>query len=248
LQSEIKKEKPWLTFGISPFGIWRPGFPEQIKGFDAYDQLYADARHWTVKGWVDYLAPQLYWPIDAPEQSYSALFKWWRRQNRKVPIWPGSAVTRINGKSWPASEIVRQVQLTRDSSSPGHILWNLSTLAANPNRIEEALLKQVYSEPAVPPLNPRHPRASPPKPVLSETRQSGEKRMIRWEVPRQKTPAEIVGWVAQFRHGDRWETEVLPRGTHSKTFSHSPSMPDEIAISAIDRYRAISLPSTLDMR
>jgi uncharacterized lipoprotein YddW (UPF0748 family) len=109
LQREIHKEKSWVTFGVSPFGIWRPGSPPHVKGFDAYDKLYADSRQWLVNGWVDYLAPQLYWRIESPEQSFSALFDWWRRQSvRQTPIWPGGAITRV-GKGWGPEEIVRQI-------------------------------------------------------------------------------------------------------------------------------------------
>src|SRR5262245_29382097 len=70
LQGSVRAQKTWVKFGISPFGIWRPGYPPSVKGLDAYDTLYADARRWLVEGWVDYLAPQLYWPTDAPEQSF----------------------------------------------------------------------------------------------------------------------------------------------------------------------------------
>jgi uncharacterized lipoprotein YddW (UPF0748 family) len=69
----VRSEKPWVKFGVSPFGIYRPGQPAQIRGLDAYDSLYADALKWLQQGWVDYLAPQLYWRIDPPAQSYPAL-------------------------------------------------------------------------------------------------------------------------------------------------------------------------------
>jgi len=72
----IKAAKPWVKFGISPFGIWRPGNPPQIKGFDAFAELYADSRKWLANGWVDYFAPQLYWPIDPPDQSFPVLLRW----------------------------------------------------------------------------------------------------------------------------------------------------------------------------
>ena len=74
-----------VKVGISPFGIWRPGYPAPVRGLDAYEQLYADSRKWLSKGWVDYLAPQLYWNIDAPEQSYSALLEWWGAHPSTLP-------------------------------------------------------------------------------------------------------------------------------------------------------------------
>ena len=64
LYKEIKAEKKHVKFGLSPFGTWRPGHPEGVVGFDQYDQLYADAKLWLNKGWIDYFSPQLYWPIN----------------------------------------------------------------------------------------------------------------------------------------------------------------------------------------
>ena len=61
VSQSVKAIKPWVKFGIAPFGIWRPGHPSQIRGLDSYDVLYADSRKWLRDGWVDYLAPQLYW-------------------------------------------------------------------------------------------------------------------------------------------------------------------------------------------
>jgi uncharacterized lipoprotein YddW (UPF0748 family) len=90
LYDMVKSEKRWVKFGISPFGIWRPGYPPQIQGFDQYAQLYADARKWLVEGWVDYYTPQLYWRIEQKAQSYPVLLQWWVEQNiQKRNMWPG---------------------------------------------------------------------------------------------------------------------------------------------------------------
>jgi uncharacterized lipoprotein YddW (UPF0748 family) len=84
-----------VKFGVSPFGIWRPGYPESISGFDQYDQLYADARLWLNKGWVDYFSPQLYWPVNRYAQSYPVLLGWWAGENKmNRHLWPGISVGR----------------------------------------------------------------------------------------------------------------------------------------------------------
>src|ERR1043166_288889 len=109
----IKASKPWVKFGISPFGIWRPGNPSQIKGFDAYAKLYADSRKWLASGSGDYLAPPLYWAIDSREQSFPALLKWWSEQNPTGRhLLAGLDSTKANGK-WPPQEIVDQIRYTR---------------------------------------------------------------------------------------------------------------------------------------
>jgi uncharacterized lipoprotein YddW (UPF0748 family) len=239
LSREIKAEKGWVTFGVSPFGIWRPGFPQQIRGFDAYDKLYADARHWILNNWVDYIAPQLYWPIDPPEQSYSALFDWWGSQNKQMPVWPGGAVTRV-GK-WPANEIVRQIELTRQSAVPGYIHWNLSSLAANPDKLREKLIGKVYKEPALPPSNRGSSFAPPLKPAISLERKGSENPMINWSAPTQNSASAVACWLFQTKIGDKWESEVLPRKITSRTFrAKEGGTPHIIAVSAIDRFRNVS--------
>jgi uncharacterized lipoprotein YddW (UPF0748 family) len=75
LYASVKAEKPWVKVGISPFGIWKPGNPPGVRGMDATQEIFADALKWFHAGWVDYFAPQLYWSIDAPEQSFPALLK-----------------------------------------------------------------------------------------------------------------------------------------------------------------------------
>src|SRR5204863_7190711 len=113
MYEEAKKAKPWVKVGVSPFGIWKPGFPPGIEGFNQYEKLYADAKLWLNRGWVDYFTPQLYWPIDKPEQSYPRLLAWWAGENTQHRhLWPGN----YTGK-WPAAEIVAQIRATR--TQPG---------------------------------------------------------------------------------------------------------------------------------
>ncbi len=85
LYTAIKSEKPAVKFGISPFGISRPGHPESISGFDQYEMLYADARRWLNEGWIDYWSPQLYWPINQIPQSYPVLLGWWVKEKQAKP-------------------------------------------------------------------------------------------------------------------------------------------------------------------
>lgn len=111
-----KRLKPWVKVGISPFGIWRPGYPEGIQGFDAYEKLAGDARKWLREGWVDYFTPQLYWPLARTAQSYTALLSWWIGENTHGRhVWPGHNSSRAasGGPEWPADELNNQVRATR---------------------------------------------------------------------------------------------------------------------------------------
>ena len=146
---EVKKARPRAFFGISPFGIYTKGQPPTVKaGLDQLNQIFADPVLWMRKGWVDYLAPQLYWKDKSP-QSFSELLKWWRSPSvnpRKVPIYPGIAAYRMNEKGWPPSEIIRQVALSRTvgDGPSGHVFFRMQTMARNTKGISKMLKKAGY--------------------------------------------------------------------------------------------------------
>ena len=154
INTEVHRVKPWVKFGVSPFGIWRPGHPKQIKGLDAYDELYADARLWLREGWLDYCAPQLYWQIADTEQAYPVLMQWWHEQNpKRRHLWPGINTAKV--KTWKAKEFLSQINLTRRHPGvTGNIHWNISALAKNDGDLGAMLQRGIYSQPALPPASP----------------------------------------------------------------------------------------------
>lgn len=152
LYRSVKARKPRARVGISPFGIWRPGVPPTIEAqLDAYAQLFADSRKWLAEGWVDYLAPQLYWSIEPAKQSFPVLLDWWRAQSHGKAVWPGIATERIGSKR-PAREIIEEIALTRrGTSSPGHLHWSMKALMQNQGGIDDLLEAGPYAEKAEPP-------------------------------------------------------------------------------------------------
>ncbi|MGH8881503.1 MAG: glycoside hydrolase family 10 protein, partial [Stackebrandtia sp.] len=80
----IKESRPWVRFGVSPFGVWRnvaddPDGSDTEAGSPTYDVLYADTRKWVKEGWIDYIAPQIYWAISLEIASYQVLVEWWNQ-------------------------------------------------------------------------------------------------------------------------------------------------------------------------
>jgi len=135
-----------LAYGISPFGIWKPGYPKGIKGLNAYEELYADSLKWMQQGWVDYLAPQLYWPTSSKEQNFVRLLDWWRQQNKRgIDIYPGLALYKASGK-WKdgVNEIQRQlayIQQRKDLT--GFIYFSVTDLLKNP-KMSDSLARSPY--------------------------------------------------------------------------------------------------------
>jgi uncharacterized lipoprotein YddW (UPF0748 family) len=226
----IKAQKAWVRFGISPFGIWRPGNPSSVTGLDAYDTLYADARKWLAKGWVDYMAPQLYWATDAPGQNFNALLQWWNAQSaKKRPIWPGLS------QMGEGQEQVRRIRAA--SPVPGAIFWHAKSLMTNANGIV-GMLQKTYATPAIVPAAPWLRNTSPLPPRLAVTRAQGLLK-VRWNAPQN----DVVAWAVQYKTGAGWETRLLPVANRALQFKGQ--LPEAIAITAVDRYGNTSLPALL---
>ncbi|HNW06324.1 MAG TPA: family 10 glycosylhydrolase [Verrucomicrobiota bacterium] len=241
----IKTTKPWVKFGISPFGIWRPNSPAQIKGLDAYATLYADSRKWLINGWADYFAPQLYWAIEPPAQSFPVLLQWWAEQNPKGrTLCPGMNSTKVSGPSpsssgWSPQEIVSQIRLTRKQAGVGgHIHWNMKSLMRN-NALGEALVRETYQQPALMPLSPWLGRATPAKPQLTlASPQRAGSLTLSWALA---GPGKAWLWLVQTRSGGTWSTQILPGGQSSHTWSGTT--PEVVAVSAVNRNGEASAPS-----
>jgi uncharacterized lipoprotein YddW (UPF0748 family) len=243
LYTSVKKQKPWVRVGISPFGIWRPGVPSGIEaGVDSYEHLAADSRKWLKNGWVDYLAPQLYWRIDPAKQSYRTLLDWWRQQGSR-PVWPGIATTRIQSEEdpgRPVSEIIKQIQLSRTIGENwvGHIHWSMKGLQKNQGGISDELSK-IYTQPAAIPPMPWMSKAvpTPPKGGASE---QGNRTNIHW-IP-SGAPAKIA---VQARFGKQWQTIAIVPSSR-KTINIPKA--DAIAITSLDRFGNASPPLVLQPR
>jgi uncharacterized lipoprotein YddW (UPF0748 family) len=206
LYKSIKKEKYWVKFGISPFGIWRPGTPKGTEaGLDAYNLLYADARKWLRKGWIDYMMPQLYWSIDSKGQSFPRLLDWWVGENKKNRhVWPGIATDRVGDKR-PASEMTKQIDLIRKIKKgyPGHAHWSADSVINNQKGVQTLLKKNAYSSPAIVPPSKWLGSKAPAKPTLLLT-PGGDRLML------QLAPQENIRfWLLQTKTKKGWKSQLL---------------------------------------
>jgi uncharacterized lipoprotein YddW (UPF0748 family) len=228
MYTEVHAIKPTVKVGISPFGIWRPGNPTGINGLDAYASIYADSRKWLQSGWVDYLAPQLYWAITPPAQSYTALMDWWYLQNSMARhVWPGLATYRVSdgtSSAFSLQEIPNQITETRKrTSGTGNILYN-TTWTLKRNGLAATLASNLYKTAALIPASPWLDGAPPPAPtitvtsdILSITPSAGE--AARWWAVRSHSSS---GWTTRILFGAE-RTPSLPSGT------------DRVLIQAVDQ-------------
>ncbi|MSR66522.1 MAG: hypothetical protein EXS24_04015 [Pedosphaera sp.] len=242
LHTAIHAEKSWVKFGVSPFGIWKDGVPAGIKGFDAHALLYADARLWLQNGWMDYCAPQLYWSIEAPQQSFPVLLKWWSEQNPKQRhLWPGSNSAKVD--PWKAEEIAKQIEVTRQNrGATGNVHWNISALSKNKGGLRDHLAAGSYREPALVPATPWLDNVAPPKPAVS-AKLDGQSLRVDWRNGGQEP---IAQWVLQWRMGQQWQSKVLEGGRPSATLKLEGEQPAFLAVTVIDRAGNASAPAVLE--
>ncbi len=232
----IHAEKSWVRFGISPFGIARPDRrPATIKGFSQYDKLYADAELWLEQGWVDYFAPQLYWPVSQTAQAYDVLLDYWIAQNKMGRhIWPGLFTSRIGAASraYAPAEVLQQIALTHARpGASGHIHFSMAALMANREGISDQLLAGPYASPALVPATPWLGAQAPKAPQVGASRTAAG-----WTLA--LTPADPASTVAIWsRYGNGWRFAVAPGA------SASWAVPDDatagpanaVVVSAVDR-------------
>lgn len=163
VSDSIDVVKPWVKWGISPFGIYRPGIPDGIEGFDAWSVLYCDPLAWLEAGTVDYITPQLYWPFGG-EQDYGKLMNWWAELSQKYKrhFYPGQALYRAASDRFPQGEIPRQIRLNREvNGCQGSIFFTANNFYGNPKNTIDSLKLDLYRYPALWPVL-EHQAGNPP--------------------------------------------------------------------------------------
>lgn len=234
LYAELRKVKPHVKFGISPFGIYRPGYPPGIQGFDQYSELYADARKWLHEGWLDYWTPQLYWKIEARAQSYPVLLRYWVQENRQGRhIWPGNFTSKVL-EDWPVSEILEQVRVTRQQEgASGNVHFSFKALQRSQALADG--LKELYAVRALPPASTWLDDRPPAQPTLElSVEPDGLSVTARWKPGDEERP---FLWVLYTRPGGQWKTHVLP-GAYREAklqLSGADEVEYAVAIAAVDR-------------
>lgn len=167
----VHRLRPSAQFGISPFGIYRPGIPEGIRGLDQVATLNADPIKWYEEGWVDYLAPQLYWPTTREAQRYDKLLNWWNAQATDGrPMIVGLDATKVGrDPAWPVDELRKQIALARAADrTHGQIWFRAAPVLANQGGLAD-LATELYASPALPPAPPRQQDVPVAPPVLTAT-------------------------------------------------------------------------------
>lgn len=202
----IRTVKPTLTFGISPFGIWKDGVPAGIRGLDAYNVIFADATAWLREETVDYLVPQLYWPFGGA-QDYGELARWWVAQSSTRHYYIGHGLYRaddhtFSGTLFAPDEIPEQVHFNRDNLDIlGSVFFRASNLTRYSSQgFADTLSRDLYRRPALTPPRAWKEQAPPGAPDNLRFTWSGETEVtLAWDPPQPEEGTADARFYAVYR-------------------------------------------------
>lgn len=230
---EIKKIKPEVLYGVSPFAIWQPAPEKGIEGFNSYAGLYADSRKWLRDGTIDYLAPQLYWETARQGQSFPVLLDWWKAENVKNRhIWSGIAPYRIGSNpNFTAVEISNQIKLTRNSPATlGAIHFSFRSLRGDFGGIQKTLRENVYTKDA---LIPPTAWIKARKPLAPKVKLERDNKFVR-AVWTEQGARKAFWFVIYAKDKNGWNYSILPASQKTISLSADRKI-EKIIVTSVDR-------------
>lgn len=195
LHDSIRSVKPWVKFGVSPFGIYRNRKTSPVgsdtNGLQNYDDLYADVLLWINNGWVDYCVPQLYWQIGHPAADYKTLVEWWGRNAANRPLYIGEDVERTTKFADPGNSSSHQMSAkfalrSKQPAIKGAVLWYAKAAVDNVGNYGTVLRNVYWQHPALQPLMPFIDGGAPKKVKALKPVWTADGYMLFWTAPKGK--------------------------------------------------------------
>lgn len=211
---ELAATKPHVRFGVGPFGIWKAGEPPGVTGTSQYDVLFSDPKKWIQEGWVDYIAPQLYWPTTSSGQPYQPLLTWWAGLADDRYIFAGNALYRLgDNASWTVDEFRQQVRIGRDlrpQLAMGNVFYHVDNILTDRSGVATMLHDEFYALPA---LTPPVMAALGEVPAWPRVTVTGTQVTVS-----HPDPASVRAWVVYVDVGGAWGVHrVVPAAETSFT-------------------------------
>lgn len=195
IHETVREIKPWVKFGISPFGIYRNESSDPLgsktKGLQNYDDLYADVLLWAREGWVDYNIPQIYWQIGHPVADYETLVRWWAKNTENRPLFIGQSVMNTVQNVDPAdskiNQLPRKMALQRAYQTiGGSCQWPASAVIENAGKYRDALIAEYHKYPALPPVFDFMDNEAPDKVRKVKPVWTADGYILFWTAPKYK--------------------------------------------------------------
>ncbi|MDI6099980.1 family 10 glycosylhydrolase [Actinoplanes sp. NEAU-A12] len=244
MKERIAEIKPWVKYGISPFGIWRNGGEgSDTSGLESYSAIYADTRKWVREGWLDYIVPQLYWTIGFDKADYAKVLPWWITMMKGSPVqlYIGMADYRVGEKGdWSdPAQLDRQMALNDKYGVQGQVHFSAKQVREDRLGSVTRYAGKHYASPALPPRMARLPASPPAAPRITAGTRSASGAVTL-------TVADGGGtsW-ALYRVGEREATLVATgRAGSAVTDPSPPPGPATYCLAGLDRSANEGPPSS----
>ena len=214
IHETVRACKPWVKFGVSPFGIYRNKKNDpngsDTKGLQNYDDLYADVLLWVNNGWIDYNIPQIYWEIGHPAADYDTLIRWWAKNSAARPLFIGQDVMRTvqkaDVKNPNQHQMPAKYQLQRSLSTvQGSCQWYAAAVVNNLGNYRDLLVQEYHKYPALVPTSPFMDDKAPGKVRKLKPVWTADGYILFWTAPKAKDEMdEAVQYVVyRFKNGEK---------------------------------------------
>ena len=263
LSETIHRVKPWVKFGVSPFGIYRNKKNDpngsQTNGLQNYDDLYADVLLWVNNGWIDYCVPQLYWQIGHPTADYEELIRWWNKNAGARPLYIGEDIERTvkHPNAARPSEHQQAPKMALHSQLPnvdGTVLWYAKMAVDNPGNYATNLRNVYWRYPALQPAMPFIDGKAPKKPRRLKCIDIEGQQVLFWTAPsgRGWKDAAVKYVVYRFADGETVSTNDASKivAVTTDTYYELPAgaARGTYVVTALDRLQNESKPVKVRLR
>lgn len=262
LQQTIKSNKPWVEFGISPFGVWRnnnvdPTGSATRAGVQNYDDLYADILKWLREGWIDYVAPQLYWEIGKEVADYAVLIKWWNENVYGKNLYIGLYTSKLGSEkaeqAWhQPNELARQIRMNQQYGGvDGAIHFSAKGFLKNLQGLTDSLRTTFYRYPALTPANKSITSSASSSPENVKIIRDGKERLLCWDPVAGEGGQEVAYYVVYAFKGKKAGSIADPSAILLKTTQHTVDLTKSgkklkgnysFIVTSVNRFKVESIP------
>lgn len=262
LQKTIKSTKPWVEFGVSPFGVWRNNNVDSLgsatrAGIQNYDDLYADILKWLKEGNIDYVVPQLYWEIGKKVADYEVLVKWWSENSFGKNLYIGLIPSQLGSeknKAWnTGNELVRQLNMNKlYPQIDGAVYFSAKSFVKNKLGLNDSLKSTFYKYPALCPINRNIQGEPSAQPQNIKILRDGKEAYLLWDEVNEEGGCQVAYYIVYAFKGKKVgdlndPANILTRSTDNcinlRELNQKFRGNYTFVVTAVNRYKNESMPT-----